>query len=217
MLVSPTQATTAVAKNLSPLSQITQTSYTGISLGSEGHIGNPVLAATPFQPVVWPICGQPWPYLPAEDGSHHWKGFRNEDFRIINDKKVMISVKDRDLLAIYYTKAFENLQQTNCRILAKSYIKLVEPRKQVNYPYNGRKIVTGTTRQLDPNMTKPPWWPSKVSHREPDHLPKSGRRSTVIFTSRIYLILNRAHSTSSLHPSRATHQSRNYGRKTKGS
>ncbi|KAJ6039580.1 hypothetical protein N7444_008485 [Penicillium canescens] len=92
---------------------------------------------------------------------------------MISDKKAMVSVKDRDILALYYMKAFEDLQQTNCRILAKAYIKLVEPRKQVNYPYNGRKIVAMAPRQFDPEMTKPPWWPSGVSHREPDHLAKN--------------------------------------------
>jgi hypothetical protein len=79
-------------------------------------------------------------------------------------------------LRLYYEKIFQNLQQTNCRIIAKAYIKLVEPRKQVNYPYNGRKIVEGRTQQLDPEATKPPWWPQGVSHREPDHLPKVGKR-----------------------------------------
>lgn len=82
------------------------------------------------------------------------------------------------MLRHYYEKVFQNLQQTNCRVLAKAYIKLVEPRKQVNYPYNGRKIVAGRTRQLDPDETKPPWWPSGVSHREPDHLPKAGKLSS---------------------------------------
>ncbi|KAJ5364989.1 uncharacterized protein N7496_010702 [Penicillium cataractarum] len=74
-----------------------------------------------------------------------------------------------------YEKAFQNLQQTNCRVLAKAYIKVVEPRKQVNYPYNGRKAIGGRTVQLDPEQTKPPWWPPQVRHREPDHLPKVER------------------------------------------
>ncbi|KAJ5884682.1 hypothetical protein N7495_009192 [Penicillium taxi] len=91
------------------------------------------------------------------------------------EQKVLISTRDKDILRQYYEKAFKNLQQTNCRVLAKAYIKLVEPRKQVNYPYNGRKIVAGTTCQLEPDDTKPPWWPSGVSHREPDHLPRAER------------------------------------------
>lgn len=87
----------------------------------------------------------------------------------------MLPIRNRSLLRRYYEKAFESLQQINCRILAKAYIKLVEPRKQVNYPYNGRKIISGTSQQFDPELTKPAWWPSGVTHREPDHLLKPGR------------------------------------------
>lgn len=76
----------------------------------------------------------------------------------------------------YYKKAFENFQQTNCRVLAKAYIKLIEPRKQVKYPYNGKVSTAGGVKQLDPEVTKPPWWPSGIIHREPDHLLKKGKK-----------------------------------------
>jgi hypothetical protein len=82
----------------------------------------------------------------------------------------------------YYEKAFENFQQTNCRVLAKAYIKLIEPRKQVNYPYNGRVSIGGTTKQLDPKTTKPPWWHSGVTHHEPDHLLKAGMEGISLVT-----------------------------------
>ncbi|KAB8234294.1 DUF2841 domain-containing protein [Aspergillus alliaceus] len=90
-------------------------------------------------------------------------------------QKTMLPVRNHSLLRKYYEKAFESLQQINCRILAKAYIKLVEPRKQVNYPYNGRKIISGSSQQFDPELTKPAWWPSGVTHREPDHLLKAER------------------------------------------
>ncbi|KAJ5240530.1 uncharacterized protein N7469_002121 [Penicillium citrinum] len=61
------------------------------------------------------------------------------------------------------------------RVLAKAYVKLVEPHKQVQYPYNGRKIVAGELQQLNPEESKPPWWPPEVRHREPDHLLKAER------------------------------------------
>ena len=89
--------------------------------------------------------------------------------------EAMIPIIDPNLLRRYYDKAFRNLQQTNCRALAKAYVKLVEPRKQVYFPYNGRKFVAGVTQQFDPEATKPPWWPPGVSHREPDHLLKEGK------------------------------------------
>ncbi|GFF90509.1 hypothetical protein IFM47457_08512 [Aspergillus lentulus] len=90
-------------------------------------------------------------------------------------RKAMLPLRDRRLLRRFYQKAFESLQQINCRTIAKAYVKLVEPRKQVNYPYNGRKLIAGISRQLDPEMTKPAWWPHGVTHREPDHLPKAER------------------------------------------
>ncbi|KAJ5884872.1 hypothetical protein N7495_009382 [Penicillium taxi] len=82
----------------------------------------------------------------------------------------ILRVGDRDLLRRYYEKAFEDFQQLNCRVIAKSYIKLVEPRKQVHFPYNGRKVVSGESKRVDPELTKPAWWPAGVLHKEPDHL-----------------------------------------------
>jgi len=123
----------------------------------------------PVQPALWPGQQEPWPTQVQQRRKKPW----NEELSLGN-QKTTISVKDTDLLRGYYEKVFQNLQQTNCRVIAKAYVKLVEPRKQVNYPYNGRKIVAGRTQQLEPDATKPPWWPTGVSHREPDHLPKIG-------------------------------------------
>lgn len=88
----------------------------------------------------------------------------------------VIRVDDEQRLKKYYEKAFEAFQQLNCRIIAKAFIKLVEPRKQVNYPYNGRRSSPGSDPEMqpDPEMTKPPWWPAGVKHKEPDHLLKGG-------------------------------------------
>lgn len=91
--------------------------------------------------------------------------------------RTILRVGNRDLLRRYYEKAFEDFQQLNCRAIAKSYIKLVEPRKQVHFPYNGRKVISGVSHRVDPELTKPGWWPDGVLHREPDHLLKKGTRS----------------------------------------
>jgi hypothetical protein len=88
--------------------------------------------------------------------------------------QTILRVSDRNLLRQYYENAFENFQQLNCRAIAKTYIKLLEPRKQVSFPYNGRKVVSGIMQQVDPELTKPGWWPAGIIHREPDHLLKSG-------------------------------------------
>ena len=91
-------------------------------------------------------------------------------------QRTILRVGNRDLLRRYYEKAFEGFQQLNCRAIAKSYIKLVEPRKQVLYPYNGRRVISGVSQLLDPELTKPGWWPVGALHREPDHLLKPGKQ-----------------------------------------
>ena len=85
-----------------------------------------------------------------------------------------IRVGDYGTLRQFYWKAFKTLQQTNCRLLAKAYVKGLEPKKQVNYPYNGCKIVSGKRQNLGPEFTQPSWWPEGIQHREPDHLQKDG-------------------------------------------
>ncbi|CEL07243.1 hypothetical protein ASPCAL10406 [Aspergillus calidoustus] len=90
-------------------------------------------------------------------------------------KRSTMRVGDTRLLRKYYEMAFENFQQVNCKVVAKAYIKLVEPRKQVNYPYNGRLNIAGSTEVKNPEATKPKWWPSGVTHKEPDHLGKPER------------------------------------------
>ncbi|KAJ5374496.1 hypothetical protein N7517_006502 [Penicillium concentricum] len=152
--------------------------YSGMSLGSQQRM--PVLgqSESPFRPTMWP-SSESWPLQPSAQPKK--KNFGGRSLNLASQQKTTISVKERGLLRLYYEKIFQNLQQTNCRIIAKAYIKLVEPRKQVNYPYNGRKIVEGRTQQLDPEATKPPWWPRGVSHREPDHLPKVERIRLLVY------------------------------------
>lgn len=90
--------------------------------------------------------------------------------------RTILQVGNRDLLRRYYEKAFEDFQQLNCRTIAKSYIKVIEPRKQTHYPYNGRKLISGVLQRVDPELTKPIWWPVGALHREPDHLLKCGKQ-----------------------------------------
>jgi hypothetical protein len=62
----------------------------------------------------------------------------------------------------YYTSRFAAMQQNTCKLVVKQWIKIIEPKKQINYPYNGGE------------ETKPQWWPQGVKHKEPDHLSKNG-------------------------------------------
>lgn len=65
----------------------------------------------------------------------------------------------------YYTSRFAALQQATCKLVVKAWIKVIEPKKQMKFPYNKGEDL------------KPVWWPEGVRHREPDHLSKTGRLS----------------------------------------
>ncbi|KAL4901291.1 hypothetical protein BDW74DRAFT_160167 [Aspergillus multicolor] len=98
-------------------------------------------------------------------------------------KRTAIRVGQTQMLRRYYEKAFEDFKQLSCRVIAKAFVKLVEPRKQVNFPYNGKapsssrlsKPQSQEDAKPDPEKTKPKWWPVGVRHKEPDHLPKAER------------------------------------------
>ncbi|XRM37559.1 hypothetical protein ABZX51_001025 [Aspergillus tubingensis] len=90
-------------------------------------------------------------------------------------RRTALRLGQTDLVRRYYEKAFEAFQQLNCRVIAKAFVKLVEPRKQVNHPYNGRRAAGGSSQKMDSELTKPKWWPTGVTHKEPDHLQKAER------------------------------------------
>lgn len=62
----------------------------------------------------------------------------------------------------YYNARFAALQQATCKLVVKNWIKVIEPKKQMKFPYNKGEDL------------KPQWWPEGVRHREPDHLSKQG-------------------------------------------
>ncbi|BCS00451.1 uncharacterized protein AKAW2_50792A [Aspergillus luchuensis] len=91
--------------------------------------------------------------------------------------RIALEVGDTDRLEQYYTISLRHFQQVNCRVVAKAFIKFIEPRKQVRHPYNGGRPKPGAPpgTKGDPEKTKPEWWPAGVVHREPDHLKKEER------------------------------------------
>jgi hypothetical protein len=86
----------------------------------------------------------------------------------------LLTIGEHDAVTDYYTEAFRHLQQSACKIIAKAFVKAIEPKKQTNYPYT-----KGSEKP-------PPWWPpmpregekgnpGDVRHKEPDHLLKPGK------------------------------------------
>ncbi|KAK8048374.1 hypothetical protein PG994_010104, partial [Apiospora phragmitis] len=82
-----------------------------------------------------------------------------------------ISVSDEKELWDFYEQRFKDCQQTACKLIAKAWIKAVEPKKQSTHPYTGS------------DEKAPDWWPQpwgsgkedRVRHKEPDHLYKRER------------------------------------------
>ncbi|KAI1612235.1 hypothetical protein EDD36DRAFT_466074 [Exophiala viscosa] len=95
---------------------------------------------------------------------------------------IQLRVDDRERLERWFREAFVAMQQVACRTIAKIWIKRIHPKKQSTHPYNG-----GMPRgePLDPNRTRPPYWPAHVIHREPDHIGRDDRTSLLV-----HLIMN---------------------------
>lgn len=85
----------------------------------------------------------------------------------------------------FYEQQFKNCQQTACKLIAKAWVKAVEPKKQSTHPYTGK------------DEKAPEWWPKpwgtskdeRVRHKEPDHLYKRG-----MLPGRVSLLLLPANS-----------------------
>lgn len=106
--------------------------------------------------------------LPSENSLNASNGSTKSYKKITIDPHNKVSVKN------YLYTCFEELQQIPCKLIAKAWIKIVEPKKQSKYPYkNG-------------NSSKPYWWPSTAVHKEPDHLKKDERINLLINILRIF-------------------------------
>jgi hypothetical protein len=97
------------------------------------------------------------------------------------EDQVPLEIGDTKKVAEFYKGAFRRLQQINCRLLAKNFIKIIEPRKQVRHPYNGGRKPGGAPGEKgNPEDTKPDWWPRDVIHKEPDHIKKEFRLKLLV-------------------------------------
>ncbi|CAK7275487.1 hypothetical protein SEPCBS57363_006711 [Sporothrix epigloea] len=91
--------------------------------------------------------------------------------RVVRPTKVPVQISNEQVIWNIYDQRFRGLQQTACKLIAKAWVKLVEPKKQSTHPYTGS------------DEKAPDWWPKpwgttrdeKVRHKEPDHLYKKER------------------------------------------
>lgn len=94
-----------------------------------------------------------------------------------------IKIGNKEEIWKFYDTRFKNIQQWACKIIAKAWVKLIEPKKQSTHPYTGS------------DEGAPEWWPKpwgsgrdeRVRHKEPDHLYKPGEN---MFFAIILSLLN---------------------------
>lgn len=82
----------------------------------------------------------------------------------------LLEISKKSTLQLFdqYYDLMSSLSQAVCKTIAKEWIKVAEPKKQALYPYKFY------------NTSKPPWWPARVNHIEPDHLDKDSRINVLI-------------------------------------
>ncbi|KAI1810324.1 hypothetical protein GGS20DRAFT_207427 [Poronia punctata] len=111
----------------------------------------------------------------ARAGSRH-RSLKPDDAVSISPAppKRGIQIGDSEGLYAFYDQRLRYCQQAACKLIAKVWIKTVEPKKQSQHPY---------TRG---DESRPDWWPKTflklgtdvvqdMRHREPDHLSKDER------------------------------------------
>ncbi|KAM0472670.1 hypothetical protein ACHAPX_008631 [Trichoderma viride] len=116
-----------------------------------------------------------WSGSPVRQGRKRVRGARaindEEDLPMTVSSRRCIKIGDSAAVWSFYEQRFKNCQQTACKLIAKAWVKAVEPKKQSTHPYTGS------------DEKAPGWWPKawgptkddKVRHKEPDHLYKRER------------------------------------------
>ena len=84
-------------------------------------------------------------------------------------------IDDEDAVINFYKTRFLQMQQIPCKIVNKTWVKVVQPKKQARHPYNGGRKAVEAGDAGNGELTKPDWWPPEgTRHREPDHIQKPG-------------------------------------------
>ncbi|KAI2464180.1 hypothetical protein F4781DRAFT_425754 [Annulohypoxylon bovei var. microspora] len=92
-----------------------------------------------------------------------------------------IEIRDERAVWQFYEERFKSIQQNACKLLAKAWVKTVEPKKQSTHPYTG-------SDEKAPDWWPKPWGPGvehRVRHKEPDHLYKRERIHLLVHILRL--------------------------------
>ncbi len=102
-----------------------------------------------------------------------------------------ITISDEKAVWQFYHDLLKECQQNACKLIAKAWIKAVEPKKQSTHPYTGK------------DEKAPDWWPrpwgttkdERVRHKEPDHLLRHGTSRDYLQPAGTLLIISQNDST----------------------
>jgi hypothetical protein len=72
-----------------------------------------------------------------------------------------IRLSDDEAIDKYFEDVFRGIQQLALKLVLKEWIKVIEPKKQKNFPYKSQD-------------KKPTWWPEACAYKEPDHIKLEG-------------------------------------------
>ncbi|KAI2615444.1 hypothetical protein GGR54DRAFT_612544 [Hypoxylon sp. NC1633] len=109
------------------------------------------------------------------------ENFHDEPTVSSTPSKRGITIGDDKAVWAFYEERFKSIQQNACKLIAKAWVKAVEPKKQSTHPYTG-------SDEKAPNWWPKPWGPAKeqrVRHKEPDHLYKRERVHLIIHILRM--------------------------------
>lgn len=91
--------------------------------------------------------------------------------------RVSYAISDKAAWMQWFRNSFCALQQVSCRVIAKEWIKTIQPQKQRRHPYNGR--LPSVQKQKGQNLGRPAYWPHNVTYKEPDHILKEGQNFAI--------------------------------------
>lgn len=88
------------------------------------------------------------------------------NMEISYEQMTHIRLGDSEQILGYYESILRSVQQLALKQILKEWIKVIEPKKQKNFPYKKPEL-------------RPKWWPDAAQYKEPDHIKVDGELLTL--------------------------------------
>lgn len=116
---------------------------------------------------------QPSKYQPASHDSCETPAGTRKEHGILNrdvqghQHQQMFCLNDEKGISQYWMEGFQYISNGVMSVFTEKWIATLEPKKQTNYPYNGKK--KGSTEKTE---CRPEWWPQDICFTGPQHVGK---------------------------------------------